>query len=206
MPDFASLARSGAQKGRFQFFGIAAAAVLATLLSGCIIPNADYPDKQEFNDPHRSLVFMFIHYDPGDIEAWHAHLRHADGKGDVSLVWVDDLKHMGGQCVLYMGALPSGTYDFIALTTDHATYRFPKGPGDDYHMRVGKRREIYMLGKFALHTSTTKAGEEGDSFILKPTRGCPGNKVAYRIALHTKYWKDWLAGSHWRKVMEARAR
>lgn len=202
MPNFGRFARTGAHRGSFRFVGMIVAAALAALLSGCIL-SADYPFQSKFKDPKRSLVLLYVRYDKDAPHAWYAHLRHKGGTDDVALMNVDDPKKMS-QCILYVGVIPSGDYEFIGLSTDRLAYKFPKGSEDNYDMRVGKRRDIYMLGRFELRVIKKKEGEDNDSFISRPTHNCPSTRTAYRMLLVSKTWKDSLNGSSWHRRLEAK--
>jgi len=195
-------ARAGAQEGGFRGSKALVVAALAALLSGCF---AGYPGPADFQDPAKSVVFVYIRADEQSYGPTWVHLRQPGGGGEVALSWIYNGSTKVGECDLYVAAIDSGVYEFQSLSGDRFVYRFPDTSQGNYALRVGKP-DTYVLGQFQLHTIKKSEEMDRDAFTLKPTTGCPGDKAAYRTLLGNVNWKPWLEGTRWEAVLARKSK
>jgi len=186
------------------FTGRIAMAALAVLIAGCgafpIIPT-----KSDYANPDNSLVFMYIQVDETSWTPSYIYLRKPDGGRGVMLSWLANGSKKAGDCYLYAGAVPRGTYEFDELTgTGKDSYVFPQNSQDAYVLKVNKP-DVHNLGQYALHTTKQSGAFSSGSFTFKPATGCPGDKPAYKAILdnakNNSMWKSWIEDTRWHAIL-----
>ncbi len=180
------------------------AAALALLLAGCGLPPV-IPTKSDYANPNNSLVFVYIQVDETSWTPSFVYLRKPEGGRGVMLSWLANGSKKAGDCYLYVGAIPSGTYEFDELPGAGAeSYVFPKGAQGNYVLNVTKP-DVHNLGQYTLHTSKKSGAFSSGSFTFTPATGCPGDKAAYRAILNNAEnnspWTGYIGGTRWRATL-----
>ena len=179
-------------------------AVLAVLIVGCgAFPI--FPAKSDYANPDNSLVFMYIQVDETSWTPSYVYLRKPDGGRGVMLSWLANGSKKAGDCYLYAGAIPSGTYEFDELPgAGGDSYVFPKNSQDNHVLKVNKP-DVHNLGQYALRTTKKSGAFSSGSFTFKPATGCPGDKAAYNAILNNaknnSTWRSWIEDTRWHAIL-----
>ncbi len=179
-------------------------ASLAGLIAGCgAFPV--FPTQSDYANPDNSLVFMYIQVDATSWTPSYVYLRKPDGGRGVILSWLANGSKKAGDCYLYAGAIPRGTYEFDELPgTGRDSYVFPKNSQDGYVLKVNKP-DVHDLGQYALSTTKKSGAFSSGSFTFKPATGCPGDKAAYKAILNNaknnSTWKSWIEDTRWYAIL-----
>jgi hypothetical protein len=166
-------------------------------ISGCADLFKPYNYREEYRDPKKSFIVLYIRYDAdtyGDI----LYLKSKSGKTSEKIYHFRNESGIEkeGTCLVFGGLVNNDVYEIETIAGRDIAYKFESNAPYNIKINITKP-DIYFIGQYDLGLARKSGFLSSGSFSFNKSNGCPGEKTAYKDILKTDTFKEMLEGTRW---------